>query len=135
MDAAVSQNVISSVKEVQNELVRYEGHQDHLLDWIKNHKHIFTAPKHAEQSRVVEILAISRFRQGLVRNKQILKGYPAADPFVIAKAWAMGGVVVTTEVLDVGKNTPKIKIPNVCEHFGIRHVHPEKFMQEVGWQF
>jgi len=134
MDAAASQSVISSVKEVRNELERYQGHQGHLLNWMKNHRHIFTAPSAAEQDRILEILAVPEF-QSLVNSKQILKGHPAADPFVIAKAWAIGGAVVTTEILDTGKSTPRIKIPHVCEHFKIRHMHPEQFMKAEGWQF
>ncbi|MDD9884606.1 MAG: DUF4411 family protein [Gammaproteobacteria bacterium] len=134
MDAAISQDIISSVKEVQNELARYQGHQGHLLNWMKNRKHIFTAPSAAEQDWILKILAVPEF-QGLVNNKQILKGHPAADPFVIAKAWAIGGVVVTTEILDAGKSTPRIKIPNVCEHFKIRYMHPEQFMEIEGWKF
>jgi len=133
MDAAVSQNKISSVKEVRQELVRYGGPQQHLLDWIKNHTHIFTAPTSAEQGRVLQILAVPRF-QGLVNSKQILKGHPVADPFIIAKAWANEGTVVTTE--DAGRGqTQKIRIPAVCAHFNVRCLHPEEFMQEMGWQF
>jgi len=134
MDAAASQSVVSSVKEVRKELERYQGDQGHILNWMKNHRHIFTAPSATEQDRILEILAVPEF-QGLVNNKQILKGNPAADPFVIAKAWAIGGVVVTTEILDTGKSTPRIKIPNVCERFKIRYMHPEQFMKAEGWQF
>lgn len=134
MDAVASQGIISSAKEVRNELGRYQGHQGHLLNWMKNHRHIFTAPSAAEQDRILEILAVPEF-QGLVNNKQILKGHPAADPFVIAKAWATEGVVVTTEIPDTDKSTPRIKIPNVCERFKIRYMHPEQFMEAEGWQF
>lgn len=50
MNAAASQGAISSVKEVWNELERYQGHQGHLLDWMNNYRRIFTAPSVAEQT-------------------------------------------------------------------------------------
>ncbi|MDD9815733.1 MAG: DUF4411 family protein [Gammaproteobacteria bacterium] len=130
---AVNQDVISSVEEVRAELERYGGPQEHLLDWIKDHRNIFTQPSLAEQDKVRQILAVPEF-QALVSSKNRLKGHPAADPFVIAKAWELGGSVVTTERKGSG-NTPRIGIPYACEQFKVRCILPETFMEEMDWRF
>lgn len=96
MNEAVLVGKISSVKEVQKELENYSGEQEHLLNWIKRHKHIFTEPTLEEQNKIREILAIPKFKK-LVDYQAQMQGKPVADPFVIAKAWETGAVVVTEE--------------------------------------
>ena len=133
MKEASGNGTLSSVKEVQRELERYGGHQVHLLEWIKSHRDVFTEPSHEEQDNVREILAVPEF-QRLISEKSKAKGSPVADPFVIARAWGIGGTVVTTEVAGGGKGKG-IKIPSVCEHFGVPCVNPEEFMKREGWRF
>ena len=132
MDEGISDGIISSVKEVMKELERYEGRQEHLLKWIKSHGHIFTEPSADEQDKIRQILGVPDFQQ-LVNSKNLLRGRPAADPFVIAKAWDTGAVVVTTET-PASENQPP-KIPNVCAHFEVDCITPEAFMEREGWQF
>ncbi len=60
-----------------------------------------------------------------------MQGKPVADPFVIAKANAIGGCVVTQEKFR--KNAAKI--PNICKHFEIRFTNLEGFMEKVDWIF
>lgn len=132
MEKAVSYGTISSVKEVMKELKRYEGDQEHLLDWIKIHKQIFTNPSPEEQKKTRQILAVPEF-QGLVAKKNRIKGSPAADPFIIAKAWNSGAIVVTKEKLAPRNKTPRI--PDVCKHFGVQCITPEAFMENEGWTF
>ena len=131
MDEAVFKNEISSVKEVRNELERYIK-DPNLLEWIKNNRHIFTIPSSEEQEMVRQILAIPKFRN-LIHAKNLRNGWPAADPFLIAKAWIINGVVVTTETFASRKKSPKI--PDVCKHFGVRCTTPEGFMKNEGWKF
>lgn len=130
MEEASGNGTLSSVKEVQRELERYGGHQVHLLEWIKSHRDVFTEPSLKEQGNVREILAVPKFQQ-LISEKSKKRGSPAADPFVIAKAWGIGGTVVTIEVAG-GKG---IKIPDVCKHFGVPCMNPEEFMKREGWRF
>ena len=131
MNEAVLVGKISSVKEVQKELENYRGEQDHLLDWIKRHKHIFTEPTIEELDKIREILAIPKF-QKLINHKNIKLGWPAADPFLIAKAWTINGIVVTTETFASGEKSPKI--PDVCKHLGVKCMHTEEFVNKKGWQ-
>lgn len=131
MNEAIFKNGISSVKEVRNELERYIKHSD-LLEWIKNNKHIFTIPSSEEINKVRQILAIPKF-WNLIHAKNLRNGWPAADPFLIAKAWIINGVVVTMETFASGKKSPKI--PDVCKHFGVRCTTPEGFMKSECWKF
>ena len=131
MDEAVFKNEISSVKEVRNELERYIKHYD-LLEWIKNNKHIFTIPSSEEVNKVRQILVIPKFRN-LIHAKNLRNGWPAADPFLIAKAWTISGVVVMMETFASGKKSPKI--PDVCKHFRVRCTTPEGFMKNEVWRF
>ena len=132
MNEAVRSRTISSVKEVWRELEDYKGgrgEQEHLLDWLEKHKHIFAEPTHEEEEKVVEIFAVPKF-QKLIDKRKIEKGGYAADPFLIAKAWDIGGIVVTEE----SPRSP-VKIPAVCDHFGVKCITPEAFMQEEKWNF
>ena len=132
MEVAVSKEKISSVKEVRKELERYGGEQEYLLAWIKNHKNIFTEPSENEQDLIRQILRVPDFQE-LIERKSLLRGYPSADPFLIAKASVTGGVVVTAEKF-ASKGKPP-KIPNVCKRFRVECVTPEEFMSRERWQF
>ena len=44
-----------------------------------------------------------------------------ADPWVIAQALCDGSTVVTHES-HAGPGSKKVKIPNVCEAFGVRYI-------------
>ena len=129
MNEAVLVGKISSVKEAKTELENYRGEQDHLLDWIKRHKHIFTEPTLEDLDKIREILAIPKF-QKLVKYQTLMQGKPVADPFVIAKAWETGAVVVTEE-----HRKKEGKIPDVCEYFGVKCMNTEGFMKNEGWKF
>jgi Domain of unknown function (DUF4411) len=79
---------------------------------------------------VATIFSVPHFKY-LVGQRQILKGMPVADPFVVAAAKIRGACVVTEEKLK--KNAARI--PNVCEHFDVLYTNMEGFMEDEGWQF
>lgn len=62
---------------------------------------------------------------------QRLRGYPVADPFVVACARVRDGCVVTEEA----SRPNAARIPNVCGHFGVRCTNVEGFLREIGWEF
>lgn len=95
----------SSLREVE----RYHE-EDRLGEWARTHAELFPAPEETEGRHLTQIFAVPHF-QGLIGKRAILQGTPAADPFVIAKAWAIGGMVVTEEA----HKHNAAKIPNVCE--------------------
>jgi len=126
--AVVSGQVIS-VREVLNELERGDP-PDHLVQWLSLNKSTFLTPTNEEAEIVGSIFAVPHFRQ-LVTAKQLLKGTPVADPFLIASAKARNGCVVTQEK----EKDNAARIPNVCEHFSVNWTDLEGFMTAEHWQF
>lgn len=126
-NAMIRKGTLVSVREVKNEL---EGHNDNLSEWVKENKHVFSIPDEQELLFVREIFNVPHF-QGVIRRKELLVGKPVADPFVIAKAKAVNGFVVTNE-----RRTPNAaKMPNICEHFKIGCTNLEGFMESERWTF
>lgn len=120
---------IVSVREVLNEL-DLQNTRDHLDEWVKENKGVFSAPSAIETEFVSRIFQERHFRQ-LVSTENLLKGRPVADPFLVATAKTWNACVVTEE--SMRKNAAKI--PNVCEHFGIEWTNVEGFMEREGWAF
>jgi len=49
-------------------------------------------------------------------SKLVDSNFTSADPWVIASAWFVGGTVITHESTSRRR---KIRIPVVCQHFGV----------------
>lgn len=129
LDDLVKRQKLVSTREAWNELQRGNPNQQ-VNEWLKVRKEIFTTPSLAELQFVSEIFKIPHF-QGLIGQKQRLKGDPVADPFVIACAKIRGGTVVTEEQLKPNA----AKIPNVCQHFDVPCIDLETFMHQQEWRF
>lgn len=76
LDDLVQQQQLISTREVWNEMQRGSPAQ-HVNDWLKARKEIFTTPSPAELQFVAAIFRIPHF-QGLIGQKQRLKGDPVA---------------------------------------------------------
>jgi len=123
----IVQGKIVSVKEVARELRQGE---DYLSKWARLNNLVFPPPTFEELEFVSSIFKIPHF-QSIIRRQEILKGSPVADPFVIAKAHVIDGCVISDEIYK--KNAAKI--PNICEHFDIQHMHFREFMEKENWTF
>jgi hypothetical protein len=126
-EISVHEEKIVSVREVYNEI---EGYSSRLGDWAKVNRGFFYSPSAEELSFVAEIFRVPHF-QDLVHKKERLQGKSVADPFVIAKAKAVDGCVITQE----RKKLNAVRIPNVCEHFHIHCLNLEGFMEREDWTF
>lgn len=125
----VSQGNLISVREVRNELTG-KFDDDKIEIMMKHNRDFFTNPSTEELSFITEIYSVKHFQQNLERKKLWSGGY-FADPFVIAKAWAVKGTVVTEEEY----KEHGAKIPNICKHFDIPCLKLEGFLKEVDWKF
>jgi len=122
-NASVDQGKIVSVREVYIEL-DFQNTKQILKEWIENHKGIFLIPSPEETEFVGQIFSIAHFRT-LINQRNMLRGSPVADPFVIASAYVNQACVVSEEVFkDNGA-----KIPNICNHFGIDCTNIEGMME------
>jgi hypothetical protein len=101
-----------------------------LRDWAVANPDIFAMPVAAEGAFVAEIYRVHHFQQNIEQQK-ILNGGKNADPFIIAKARVEDRTVVTMEQL----RPHAVKIPNICEHFGVKWLSLEGFMEAEGWEF
>ena len=128
-DQLVALQQIVSVREAANE-IKSHYKEDRLTEWISQNPNVFTEPTADEVIFVKEIFEQAHF-QTLISRKSRLKGQPVADPFVIARAQVFNATVITQERFKENA----AKIPNVCEHFGIRWTDLEGFMEQEGWEF
>lgn len=129
VDALVASGALLSAKEVRKEL-EFQNTFEHLNDWIQRNQDVFTTPSTEEMAYVAEIFGVPHFRQ-IIGEKQRLKGLPVADPFIVARARALGACVVSEEEFKPNA----AKVPNVCGHFGVRSTNVQGFLAEVGWRF
>jgi hypothetical protein len=129
IDRLVGDERLGSVREVKKEVLILSA-SDHLNTWVETNGHVFPAPTSDEMGLVAEILGVPHFAQ-LISAKAILRGGPAADPFIVARARSLGAAVITEEELKPNA----AKIPNVCQHFGIQCINVEQFLTSEGWRF
>lgn len=127
-EAAVAADEITSTREVLRELD--SGADTHVLEWCNRNKAIFTTPDAAETSFLPRIFAVPHFQQ-IISEKARLRGTPVADPFIIARAHALRGTVVTEE--SHRPNRPNI--PAICQHFGIPCMKLGDFLRAKRWTF
>lgn len=127
-DELVEDGEITSTREVAREI--QNGPVAALREWAASQRDVFPTPNAAEAAFVGQIFAVPHFLQ-IIEHKKLLKGGLNADPFIIARAQATGGTVVTLE----GEPPNGAKIPNICRHFGIPCLSLEGFMEEEGWTF
>jgi hypothetical protein len=125
----VAEGRCGSVAEVERELERHAARQ-HLIDWLAANRSIFATPDTEEMRFVGEIFAVPHF-QALVGGQQLTVGSPVADPWVIARAKSLDGTVVTEEAMKPNA----AKIPNVCQHFGVRCMNLEGMLAAEGWRY
>jgi hypothetical protein len=128
-DEILEEERITSTREVFQET---QGDRiPALREWaIENKAAIFPTPNADEAIWVSKIFSIGHF-QHIIEQKKIMRGGFNADPFVIARAAALNGTVVTNEKhLRNGA-----KIPNICEHFEIPCLSLEGFMESEKWEF
>lgn len=121
---------VISVREVKNEIDGHHNKERRINQWAKKNAVLFTIPTYEEMKFVQEIFKVEHF-QLIISRKNLLRGKPVADPFVIAKAKIIDGTVVTNEA-----NKPNgAKIPNICERFNVKCINLEQFMEFEGWTF
>lgn len=127
-DGLITDGSITSTREVAREI---KGDRVVVLrEWAAGNRELFPSPTAAEAQMVTNIFTVPHFLQ-VIERKKLLKGGNNADPFVIARAFATEGTVVTME----GKPPNGAKIPNICEHFKIPCISLEGFMEAENWSF
>ena len=127
-DQLVADEKITSTREVLHEL--HDGVPGADTEWADANTKLFATPDANEGSFVGQIYSVAHFQANIEKQK-LFKGGRNADAFIVARAYATGGKVVTMERLKPNA----VKIPNICEHFKIPYLDLEGFMESEGWEF
>ena len=108
-----------------------EDGQDDLSEWAKSRRHsgFFSQPSTEVQAALRAVVAY--VNANYPPNHVTKRFLDRADPWVIAHALGEGGAVVTLEARVPG-NSQKVKIPNVCDHFGVRSLTTYQMLRELG---
>ena len=116
----IDEGLVISADEVFDEL---SAGDDFLLKWVKQRKSAFIPSGHDIQYLVRDIL---QKYPTLVTGSRKANG---SDPFVIALAKLKNCTLVSDETR-AGDGQP-VKIPNVCEAYGVRLIKFVDFLREV----
>jgi hypothetical protein len=120
----VRQGELISPDEVLSELSQKD---DDVHKWAKAKSGLFVPLDEEIQAVTAKILVAFPRLVGAMKDRN------RADPFVIALAKVRSTTVVTGEK-NVGV-AQRPRIPNVCDHFSIRHISLLELIREKGWQF
>lgn len=129
LDRRQSSHEIASILPVYDELA--QGNDD-LSDWVKARKAsgwwLDVADQEIQESygEIVTWVMSQGFTQAA--KDEFLTG---ADPWLIAKARALGVKVVTHEQLDLNAKR-KVFIPVVCKHFGVAYLDTFELIRSFG---
>ena len=123
---------IASISEVRTELT---GGKDDLAVWARNNKQLFLDVSDDDTQSVYA--DIVNFLSGEVHKMlpgaldDFLRG---ADPWLVAKAKAIGATVVTHEKLNLAIRK-KFLIPNVCRTFGVHWIDTFELLETLEARF
>jgi len=125
---------ISSLASIQTVYEELADGDDELSDWVKGRKeHFIPVSRNDIQEKFADI---AQYVVQLNGKKQefVAEFLSKADPWLIATAAVIGGTVVTHEV-PVPENSTKVKIPNICEAFGVPYITTFQLLKRLEAQF
>jgi hypothetical protein len=130
LDIQYQNNLVNSIQPIFHELNSYG---DELSSWVKGRESQFLPVTDDETQElytgIVQFVADGDYQPA--NRDQFLAG---ADPWLIAKAGALGSVIVTHETL-VGSESKKVKIPNICDLFGIEYLNSFELLNVLEARF
>lgn len=124
LDHLVDDSSLISVREVFNEVIRNPPN-DFIEEWVVANKHIFVTPVEEELAFVLELMKYEENRN-FIKDNNITKGLPVADPFILAIAKLRNGIVVTMEA----RGRLGARIPNVCDKLEIECISWSEFLNK-----
>ncbi len=132
---ALANNSVISIDKVKKELCDVST-EDHLSHWCKND--LDATFFNDTQSCIDKYAEIAIWTNDQIQYTQDAKdeflATDLADPWLIAYALKNDCVIVTHETSQpLGKK--RIKIPEPCNHFGVRFISPIDMFRELGEQF
>ena len=123
IDSKLDGKTIFSCRAVFNEI----SHQrDDLFDWVKVRKQIFEQPSGDHTMQMQQVMHhLSTFAAA--------GGSPnEADPWVISHAMIGDAIIVTDEESANTRSTKPPKLPNACDHLGVKWMAALDFLHAIG---
>lgn len=106
---------------------------DQLAEWAKDRADTAWFPTPSPEAQLV-FGRISQFVVEQCEEAHANVFLSGADPWIISQAVEMQAVVVTQEK-KVPPNSPKVKIPNVCEQFNVTYSNTVGLLRELSARF
>ena len=125
-ESGIHKGIYQSVDECYNELEAHYDEKNANMKWLKNNKEMFLTPTNEESCILRELFSKPKMRES-IHTKNILSNRPSADPYLAAKAKAIGAIVVTAEEYKLHS----AQLPNVCEELGVSYISYDDFMDVV----
>jgi hypothetical protein len=146
IEVMVKGGILIAPRQVLRELEDYEeqkkseeqtGEPDKLLEWAKKHKKMFIDPDDGENNymgiavRIINEI-IPGYGKPLVDEE---KEKEDADPFVIALAKLRGWPIINSETPVAPNLSARPNIPDVCDHYKVKHYYLLDFFRQQKWKF
>lgn len=124
-------NNIGIIHSVRDEIL---ARDDEIRDWVSRFNISIlddATPDIQEKFRtIVNDITSDRISPNFSRaNKE--RFFSGADPLLISTAWHFGYTVVTNEQA-VPLNSSKVKIPNICNYYGVACITPFEMLRRLG---
>lgn len=132
LDTEQDKGNIGSIKQIRDELLKGN---DELAEWIKKRKDsswflpIDDVVTQQNLGQIATWVMSQPFKEAA--KPEFLAG---GDPWLIAKAKAIGATVVTQETFDA-QTKKKVKIPNVCRAFNVPYINTFGLLEQNGATF
>ena len=144
IDALIAADKFQSVDEVKKEIdgkydnsnfnhdPKYYRQDIQFRDWYQARRQIFSPLDNQESQVLPQVLG--HYSSDIIADKFYNPSANFADPYLIAKAKAKNGVVVTEERSRT-KNNNDGKIPTICRLCSVKCINAEDFMHTQKWKF
>lgn len=130
LDQQFELGLIGSIDMIGREL---KDGSDDLSKWAKNRpSHFISNDDDSTQeifSKIIQTVMAGNYNPGN-RDNFLAK----ADPWIIAKAKAIGATVVSHEIR-LTPSTKKVKVPNICQKFGVPCIDTFELLRELQAKF
>lgn len=121
---------VASIEMVGMEL---KAGNDELAQWAKDRPHHFIS-NDDQPTQQVFIGIVQRLMAGDYNAGSRDNFMAKADPWIIAKASVLGAAVVSHESR-LEPTTKKVKVPNVCEEFGVTCISTFELLRTLQARF
>lgn len=130
LDENIANGSVFILEQVYQELVK--GISD-VSDWIKERKSDVFVKAYEDDETQKEFSEIADYVYSEFKSEVAAEFLSGADPWIIATCKVHNFILVTKETYSDSKK--KVKIPNICKKFGVRHIDEFEMIRELKAKF